>query len=291
MAISHKSFAPQEQATAPAEKSRTVRITTGAVDRDGEVLRPDGGQFEQYLKNPVVLFAHDYRSIPVGKCVSLTVDADGVTAKTIYNNTELAKEIYQLALDGFPLAVSLGFTPVETARRGGAGFQAQLDDCVRRGWVKKQETDGVRRIFSKWNLIEYSDVPVPANPEALQISISKGWLNPKKKGINMPVKKSGRVLSADNEAQLKKALEHHDNVAKCIKSVLDSVAAGDGDGDNDNTAPSPAEPAAEDKGITTAELEEMINQVMTTATAKQVRAASTELLAMLARSTGRHMEV
>lgn len=282
--IVRKGFTPQKAEVNAKERSRVVRITTGAVDRDGEVLRPDGGEFDQYLANPVVLFAHDYQSIPVGKCVSLKPDFKGVVAKTVYNNTKLANEIYQLATDGFPLAVSVGFLPVESACRGDSGFQAQLDECVKNGWVKKSDAPQVRRIYSKWTLLEYSDVPVPANPEALQLAISKGWVRPK----------SGRVLSAENQAHLDKALEHHAECARQIKAVLKSQNDSDVE-DDDQPVPAQAascdEDEAEDKSLTADKFREILTDGMTELVAHRVKAAGNELLTMIAMATGKHIEL
>jgi hypothetical protein len=282
--IVRKGFTPQKAEVNAKERSRVVRITPGAVDRDGEVLRPDGGEFDQYLANPVVLFAHDYQSIPVGKCVSLKTDSKGVIAKTVYNNTRLANEIYQLAADGFPLAVSVGFLPAESAHRGDSGFQAQLDECVMNGWVKKSEAALVRRIYSKWILLEYSDVPVPANPEALQLAISKGWVKPK----------SGRVLSAENQAHLEKALDHHAECGRRIKAVLKSQNGSDAE-DDDEPVPARAgssdEDEAEEKSVTADQFREILAEGMTELVAHRVKTAGNELLTMIAMATGKHIEL
>jgi len=286
--IVRKGFTPQKAETNAKERSRVVRITTGAVDRDGELLRPDGGRFDQFLANPVVLFAHDYQSIPVGKCVSLKTDGKGVVAKTVYNNTRMANEIYRLAADGFPLAVSVGFLPIESVCRGDSGFQSELDDCLKKGWLKKSEADQVRRIYSSWLLLEYSDVPVPANPEALQLAISKGWVRPK----------SGRVLSSENQTHLEKALEHHAKCADRIKAVLQN---NDGDDDEENSVEEwgdgignttrPGNPPQEGKLVNAEQLRGILAEAMTDVVAKRVKKAGDELLIMVARATGKHIEL
>lgn len=292
-----KGFVPQKIGADAKERSRVVRITTGAVDRDGEIVRPDGGQFDQYLLNPVVLFAHDYNSMPVGKCVSLKTDDKGVVAKTVYNNTEAANEIYQAVADGFPLAVSIGFISVESSYAGESGFQAQLDDCVRRGWVTPAEARTVRRIYTKWVLLEYSDVPVPSNPEALQLAISKGWVKPNNKNsyerseMDKPNGKSGAVLSAENITQLRGALGHHAEVGKCLKAVLANAGADAGDGSgaaggNDNDGDE-----AEGKSVTADKFREILTKGMTELVAHRVKTAGNELWTMVARATGKHIEL
>ena len=37
-----------------------VIMTTEKKDRDGEVIKLDGWQFDNYMKNPVVLYGHNY---------------------------------------------------------------------------------------------------------------------------------------------------------------------------------------------------------------------------------------
>ncbi|KKL13767.1 hypothetical protein LCGC14_2522470, partial [marine sediment metagenome] len=40
--------------------------------------------------------------------------------------------------------------------------------------LEEADLEGTKRIYPKWLMLEYSDVPVPSNPEALQLAISKG---------------------------------------------------------------------------------------------------------------------
>ena len=139
------------------ERAAVSYITTRDIDRDGEIVDPNGADLEAYRKNPVVLFGHDYSSLPVGKNIWIKQDDRGLIAKTVYANHEFAQTVYNYRKDGFPLAQSIGFIPLE------------WDDNP--GDVK-----GCRRRYRKWALLEYSDVAVPANPEAIGIAVSKGLL-------------------------------------------------------------------------------------------------------------------
>ena len=139
------------------ERAAVSYITTRDIDRDGEIVDPNGADLEAYRKNPVVLFGHDYASLPVGKNIWIKQDDRGLIAKTVYANHEFAQTVYNYRKDGFPLAQSIGFIPLE------------WDDNP--GDVK-----GCRRRYRKWALLEYSDVAVPANPEAIGIAVSKGLL-------------------------------------------------------------------------------------------------------------------
>jgi hypothetical protein len=149
------------------EQSVVSIITSSRPDRDREIVDPKGAILDDYLKNPVVLFGHDYRSLPIG--MNMWVKPDKKTnptqliAKTRYANHPFAKEVYQYRKDGFPLAQSIGFIPVQVTR-------------FAEGDKTDESKAGVRLRYDKWVLLEYSDVPVPANPDAVMIAVSKGLL-------------------------------------------------------------------------------------------------------------------
>ncbi len=164
------------------ERTLTAYISTNARDRMNEVLDPAGVDLKQFNKNPIVLFAHDYSSPPIGKALWTKKDGDGILSKVQFANTEFANEIFDLYRGGFMKAFSVGFIPKEIVR-------GKVDE---NGNLMEGEP---RRTYTKWELLEYSAVPVPANPEALALAISKGILKdeglkkmfePDKKGEDPP---------------------------------------------------------------------------------------------------------
>ena len=138
------------------EGTLTAYVSTNTRDRMNEVLDPQGIDVSNFRKNPVVLWAHDYTAPPIGKAIWIKRDGDGILSKVKFANTEFAQEIFQLYKEGFLKAFSVGFMPRETVDGDG----------------EKEP----RRTFKKWELLEYSAVPVPANPEALALAIQKGVL-------------------------------------------------------------------------------------------------------------------
>lgn len=154
------------------ERAVVAKITTGCVDRDGEVVVPQGVNTRDFEKNPVVLFNHDYYKLPIGKCVSIRRDGDSIVAKTVFAERPASlpadKEwepdtIFDLYKQGVLNAFSIGFMPIEQR-------PATKGDFDRYG-------DGCRRVFSKSQMLEYSCVPVPANPEAVRMAFSKGLIS------------------------------------------------------------------------------------------------------------------
>lgn len=127
-----------------SNKFRVV-VTTEWVDRDWEILRADGINFEAYMKNPVVLVDHRYTidSI-VWKTLSITQENWQTIAEGIFADTENAKIVKELYNGWFVKTVSIGFIP-------------------------KARNQDDKLIIEKSEMLEFSFVAVPANPEALSL--------------------------------------------------------------------------------------------------------------------------
>jgi len=156
----YKSTAKIEEVNAE-ERSVTAIISTGSVDRDEEVLVPKGAILDNYLKNKVVLWSHDSFSPPVGKAVWVKKRRNDIIAKAIFALTERAEEIWQLFKGGFLNAFSVGFIPLE--------YREPTPDDIK----KTPEYASARRLYTKWELLEFSAVAVPANPEALALAVKQ----------------------------------------------------------------------------------------------------------------------
>jgi len=141
------------------DESRILRfiITTESIDRDNDTISVDGWDVSNFLKNPVVLFGHDARNPPVAKALNLIFDTNNIKSEAEFmprDMSEFSDMIFKMYKGGFMNAISVGFSPDEfnfDESRGGFGVN-----------------------FIKQELLEYSVVPVPSNPESLQIARSKG---------------------------------------------------------------------------------------------------------------------
>lgn len=145
------------------KNSRTIDfvISTDAVDRHQDTVSVAGWDFKSYKKNPVVLWAHDGGTPPIGKATSVRRSDGKLKAKAEFTSEELNPfgfMIFNMFSEGFMNAVSVGFVPSAWER---ASEEEQED----RPW-------GVD--FLKQELLEFSAVPVPANPEALIDARSAG---------------------------------------------------------------------------------------------------------------------
>lgn len=127
----------------------SIIASTSAVDRQGDVVDQKGWDLVNFMKNPVLVWAHDYSQLPIGKVVSAQVVKGKLIADFIFASAEMnpfAQQVKSLYMEGFLNASSVGFIPLE--RQGNT--------------------------ITKAELLELSLVPVPANQEALRLAMSKG---------------------------------------------------------------------------------------------------------------------
>lgn len=124
-------------------------ITTSAVDRHNENIETGGISYKDYMANPVVLYGHDYEGLPIGKTLKLTKQM----------GTQI-KARFQLAIEEYP-------------------FAATVYNMIKSGYLNAVSIGGIVREWSedyrsivKMDMVEFSIVPVPANPEALITSRS-----------------------------------------------------------------------------------------------------------------------
>jgi len=212
------------------ERAVVATITTGAIDRDGEIVLASGGDFSDFQKNPVVLFGHRYYDPPIGKAMWIKSQGSKIIAKTVIAPGERGDEILALMQGGFLKAFSIGFSP--SAGKSGPPTTAELK--------RRPEWSEARTIHREWKLLEYSVVTVPANPEALAMAVSKGEVSLSQNlanslGVKLPAKRTvvpvRRKISIDKQPC--KVIQHKRTVAviapppklASADSIADMVAA------------------------------------------------------------------
>lgn len=187
---------------ATGEGEFEVVATTDGVDRDGEIIRVEGWKFENYMKNPIILWGHNYYELEciIGAATEIKVESGKVIIKGVFANTESGQLARQLYDDGILKAVSVGFIPL-----------------MREG-----------NVITEAELLELSFVSVPANPDAITLAkffkLEKHLTLKSENGINKEkeakalesetAEKSGRVISAKNR----------DLIQQCADSMKGSVS-------------------------------------------------------------------
>lgn len=145
-AIATGAFKDVIKATKEAEDSGTfeVVISTADVDRSGEIVDQNGWNLELYKMNPIVLWGHDYYALPIGICDSIELIEGKLIAKGRFAPAEanpFAQQVRKLYDAKIVRATSVGFI------------------------VSKMDGNTI----SQAELLEFSFVPVPANPYALSL--------------------------------------------------------------------------------------------------------------------------
>lgn len=128
-------------------------ISTETVDRDNDTIRVNGWKLTDYRRNPVVLWAHNPAEVPVARSAKTFIDRPrkALRSVTAFPSAELhpfGNMVGRLFKHRFMNATSVGFR----------SLKAEIND----------EREGPFPIdFMQQELLEFSAVPIPANPEAL----------------------------------------------------------------------------------------------------------------------------
>lgn len=142
------------------DRHATFIASSEDVDRYGDIIRSDGWDLSNYKKNPVLLFGHQSRELPIGATSKIWVDSKKLLADVEFATAEVydfADSVYKMVKAGFLNAVSVGFKPTKMPN--------DIKDPETNKWTGGFE-------FVAQELLELSVVPVPALPGALAIARS-----------------------------------------------------------------------------------------------------------------------
>lgn len=145
-----------------ATVSATFIISTPTPDRSNDVVSPLGCSLTNYAKNPVVLYDHGFSGVkfPIGTSrgpngkLEVAKSADSIAATCYFSKswTE-AQQVYALVDEGLLQAASVHLRPLECSPRIGGGLE-----------------------ITKSELLEWSIVGMPDNPEAVRKVLSRNRL-------------------------------------------------------------------------------------------------------------------
>lgn len=136
----------------------TYTFSTGAVGRDMHTVSPDAWQTDNFQKNPVFLWAHDDTEPPIGRVVNIGDVGGKLKGAVEYADRDLnpfGDMIYRMVKARFINAVSTSWMPLAWSRSTDKNRPGGLD-------------------FKSVELLEISQVPIPAMPSALAEARSAG---------------------------------------------------------------------------------------------------------------------
>lgn len=144
------------------ERRLQFTISTGEVDRDNDIVNPKGAvNLDTFPSTGVVLWAHDARLPPIAKPIKAWIDGDSIKAVAEFQPPDMdhplgrgfGATVQRYYEEGFMKSVSIGFMPAE--------------------WRFAEDRElGIN--FDKWELLEFSPVPIPANRAAVVDLAAKG---------------------------------------------------------------------------------------------------------------------
>lgn len=133
--------------------------STPMQDRQGDSIDQSGWILENFIKNPVIPWAHSYNQLPVARATSIGV-VDGNLQFTYQAPPEglypFADTVWEMYRHQFMFAFSVGFIPL--------AYDGNWEDGYN---------------FTECELLEISAVPVPANAGALVLAQKMGIMDNK----------------------------------------------------------------------------------------------------------------
>lgn len=144
------------------DKNRSfVSIATmGTPDRLADVVDINGWELGNYLKNPVGMWAHNYRELPIFKSTDIEIKpkAKKMSFKANFDDHEFALKVYNSFRKEFMRGFSVGFIPLDMEKRNVE--EMSEDEKKKAGWFGGN-------YFKRQELLEISAAPIPAHPDAL----------------------------------------------------------------------------------------------------------------------------
>jgi hypothetical protein len=147
-----------------ADQSYTFVISTPTVDRYGDIMEPDGMDNKAFRQNAVVPWGHSTDLLPIGKSLDeRIVTGKHVEADLVFDldndPDDFAAAIKGKVDKGHLSATSVRFNPRE--------YEPIVEEVeLANGGVEEWWTGGFH--VKEWELLEWSIVSVPANPETVR---------------------------------------------------------------------------------------------------------------------------
>jgi HK97 family phage prohead protease len=139
------------KATGDVNRTFTFTISSATVDRMGDSVAVEGWKLDNYKKNPVVLWGHDGTMLPVGKATRVWVQGGKLKATAELapaSVSQYAERVRGMISAGYLNATSVGFAPLRMKLSNDKNRPYGID-------------------FIEQELLEFSIVSIPANPDAL----------------------------------------------------------------------------------------------------------------------------
>ena len=227
MSIQHKTFDIERKADG------WIVASTPAVDRDGDRVHPAGLDLENYRRNPVLIYGHNYQDpyAVIGKAAEIVVDEMGLRIRpelrepaTDSDPMHIIKALWE---QGLLRAASIGFRPLQVMGNNFGG-----------------------KDITQAELLEVSLVPIPANQTALRLA-AKSLDDTDEKAHQEPDSETEEARRKDGDVQA-------EETAQAVKEAAAETATEAG---TDSPAVTADQPTPEQELRLAAILADFINSI------------------------------
>lgn len=147
------------------------KYTDGTVDRYGDKILAKGVKLDKYKTNPIILGFHDSHTFPIGASLKVWYEKsdDSIKGWVLFlddrvDKSGFADSMFRMVKAGIVKTGSIGFIPTK----------------FRRPDEEERTKLGIGEygyLFEEIELLEFSIVPLPANPSAMMEPITKGLIS------------------------------------------------------------------------------------------------------------------
>jgi len=189
------------------ERRKLVMVGTDETrDRDGDIIRLSGWKMDNYKKNPVFLWAHNYGSVPIAR------------AEKVIKKKDPPRMEFQLS---FPTKGIYPFADMILELYGGKFINTSSVGFIPSKWepIPEEEKGSgpdnpYGRVYTSQELLELSGCAVPSNPNALQNAL---------KGKNFGFKQDDLVKYLSGATLIPRPDKEDDVLDEIIKSETEIV--------------------------------------------------------------------
>lgn len=208
------------------EKAGTVRaiVSTRQTDRYGDIIIPEAFRkwMAAYMANPVFLWMHDRRGLPIGRAIAWEITEEGLWVTFLFDRgSEFGAEVFRLYAKGFLNAFSVsGLIHDWVFAWDSKEAKARVPDWAR----EAMEAGEAESVILELELIEVSAVTTPANRgalvRALELADKVSPIPSKEQAMKKDSEWAGNLKAATEalkslQDELEKALTP-DAVAACL---------------------------------------------------------------------------
>ena len=155
-----------------SEEVKDIVVHTERLNRNGVFIDTDGIGLSNFMKNPIMLYNHNTDKA-IGTWTDIKFEGSTITAKPVFAETELAKEVKSLYNGKVLKGASIGLS-------------------VDKANIRE---DNIFHI-TKSDLVEISIVSVPANPDTLQMKLYDN------KGNELKNYNNNKKMSTEKESKV-----------------------------------------------------------------------------------------